>query len=97
MNLGQQNKHIPGTNEYKTVLDNGQTKSIMYGNADDIQKLLDDFAGTGDWLGTNKERVNFGKVIGQYIDPETGIGVDTTIGIIHYGKNGAHVVPARPN
>lgn len=45
-----------------------------------------DRAGTGDFLGVNKERVNFGQVIGQYVDPNTRIGVETTIGIIHYGK-----------
>ena len=97
VNVGQQNKHIPGTNEYKNALNNGQTKSILYGDINDIQSLLNQKAGTGKFLGTNKERVDFGKVIGQYIDPETGIGVETTKGIIHYGKNGAHIVPARPN
>ncbi len=34
----------------------------------------------------NKERVDFGQVIGQYIDPVTKEAVDTTTGIIHYGK-----------
>ena len=97
VNVGQQNKHIPGTNEYKNALNNGQTKSIMYGDANDIQNLLNDKAGTGDFIGANKERVNFGQVIGQYVDPDTGVGVETTIGIIHYGKKGAHIVPARPN
>ena len=97
VNVGQQNKHIPGTNEYKNALNNGQTKSIMYGDANDIQNLLNDKASTGDFIGANKERVNFGQVIGQYVDPDTGVGVETTIGIIHYGKKGAHIVPARPN
>ena len=97
VNVGQQNKHIPGTNEYKNALNNGQTKSIMYGDANDIQNLLNDKAGTGDFIGANKERVYFGQVIGQYVDPDTGVGVETTIGIIHYGKKGAHIVPARPN
>ena len=97
VNVGQQNKHIPGTNEYKNALNNGQTKSIMYGDVNDIQNLLNDKAGTGDFIGANKERVNFGQVIGQYVDPDTGVGVETTIGIIHYGKKGAHIVPARPN
>lgn len=32
--------------------------------------------------------MKFGQIIGQYIDPDTGVGVDTTIGIIHYGKKG---------
>ena len=97
VNVGQQNKHIPGTNEYKNALNNGQTKSIMYGDANDIQNLLNDKASTGDFIGANKERVNFGQVIGQYVDPDTGVGVETTIAIIHYGKKGAHIVPARPN
>ena len=97
VNVGQQNKHIPGTNEYKNALNNGQTKSIMYGDVNDIQNLLNDKAGTGDFIGANKERVNFGQVIGQYVDPDTGVGVETTIAIIHYGKKGAHIVPARPN
>ena len=44
----------------------------------------------------NKERVDFGQVIGQYIDSVTKEAVDTTAGIIHYGKKGAHIVPARP-
>ena len=43
-----------------------------------------------------KERVDFGRVIGQYYDQETGQYVDTTIGIIHYGNDGAHIIPAKP-
>ena len=97
VNDGQQNKHIQGTNEYKNELNNGKTKSIMYGDVNDIQNLLNDKAGTGDFIGANKERVYFGQVIAQYVDPDTGVGVETTIGIIHYGKKGAHIVPARPN
>ena len=37
VNIGQQNKHIPGTNEYKNALNNGQSKSILYGDINDIQ------------------------------------------------------------
>ncbi|WP_283610441.1 polymorphic toxin type 50 domain-containing protein [Faecalispora anaeroviscerum] len=93
INMGQQNKHIPGTNSYKQELANGKLKSIL---SADPQQLLGDFAGTGRKIGTNKERVDFGSVIGKYVNPETGEVVDTTVGIIHYGKNGAHIVPARP-
>ena len=63
----------------------------------DIQKLLDEKAGTGTMIGDNKERVDFGQVIGQYVNPTTGEATDTTMGIIHYGNKGAHIVPARPN
>jgi hypothetical protein len=35
---GQQNKHIPETNEYKTATANGDVKSILNGSAEDIQQ-----------------------------------------------------------
>ncbi|WP_238409181.1 polymorphic toxin type 50 domain-containing protein, partial [Photorhabdus laumondii] len=38
----------------------------------------------------NQPIVNFGKPIGKYE------GQPTNYGIIHYGKNGAHIVPANP-
>jgi len=63
----------------------------------DPQGLLDKFAGTGDPVGKTprgkpgfKERVDFGETIG------TIGGKPTTKGIIHYSKDGAHIVPARP-
>ena len=97
LNIGQQNKHIIGTNEYKIALQNGQTKSVMYGDIFNIQTLLNNYAGTGEVVGKNNERVEFEKIIGKYIDPNAGAEIETTIGIIHYGKRGAHIVPARPN
>jgi ABC-type transport system involved in cytochrome bd biosynthesis fused ATPase/permease subunit len=48
-------------------------------------------------INTVKIRVDFGKVIGNYKNPETGQLVPTTKGIIHNGKNGAHIVPSSPN
>lgn len=59
------------------------------------QQLINKYAGTGTWIGKNKERVDFGKVIGSYIDA-TGKIIKTTVGIIHYSKTGAHIVPAAP-
>ncbi|HDL7854593.1 TPA: hypothetical protein PXP93_004231 [Yersinia enterocolitica] len=47
----------------------------------------------------SKERINYGQVIRNYIDPQTGISTPTTKGIVHYGKNSVHIVhivPARP-
>lgn len=43
----------------------------------------------------SKERVDFGKVIGSYVDPVTGEKIPTTKGIIHYGSKGVHIVPSR--
>jgi filamentous hemagglutinin len=59
-------------------------------------------AGTGEQVGKipvgkpgSKERVNFGENIGTYVDP-AGNALPTTNGIIHYGKDGIHIIPARP-
>lgn len=92
---GRQGKHVPGHNNYvpgrSTLTD------------ENPQGLLDDFAGTGQPVsGTRgtpgfKERVNFGKQIGEYVDPQTGVATPTSNGIIHYSKDGAHIVPARPD
>ena len=90
LNAGQQSKHIKGHNNYI------HGRSILYGNLDDAQDLLNKYAGTGQRINEQKERVNFGKIIGVYVNPETGESLETTWGLIHTGKNGAHIVPAIP-
>jgi len=90
VSAGKQGKHIVGNNNFI------EGRSIFNGTVDDAQRLVDNFAGTGEWIGTNKERVNFGEVIGQYVNPATNEAVDTTVGIIHYSKTGTHIVPAQP-
>ncbi|HFG1056790.1 TPA: polymorphic toxin type 50 domain-containing protein [Yersinia enterocolitica] len=69
----------------------------------DIGNQIADIARTQGKIGNvaigipgSKERINCGQVIGNYIDPQTGISTPTTKGIVHYGKNGVHIVPARP-
>jgi RHS repeat-associated protein len=85
----KQGKHIPGH------------KNFIPGRSPlthpDPQGLLDRFAGTGQAVGAIpsgqpgfKERVDFGEIIGQVN------GQPTTKGIIHYAKDGAHIVPANP-
>lgn len=87
----KQGKHIFGHNNFI------EGRSIFtHANA---QALLDEFAGTGQRLagafgGPGKERVNFGQVIGQI--NVNGVMTNTTNGIIHYSKTGAHIVPANP-
>jgi filamentous hemagglutinin len=44
----------------------------------------------------SKERINYGQNIGNYIDPQTGVSAPKTNEIVHYGKNGVHIFPARP-
>lgn len=90
INEGKQGKHIPGHNNYK------KGKSVLNIGLQEAQLLVNKFSGKGSAIGENKERVDFGKVIGKYIDPTTGKSQKTTIGIIHYSKSGTHIVPARP-
>ena len=97
--ISKQNKHLDNTNEYKVSLANGQQKSIITVSLDSLKG----YVGTGQQVGKteiglpgSKERVNFNKNIGIYIDPVTGDRTPTTMGIIHYSKNGYHVVPAKP-
>lgn len=98
---GSQEKHIPGTSNYKQELANGKYKSIVYGSVEELQKLLDEFAGTGEFLPKrpNVERVTFSRAIGEFFDANgTKMYYVTNKGMIHYSKNrGAHIVPARPD
>ena len=94
---GKQGKHIDGHNNYKTQKTNGKNPSLL---ETDGQKLLDDVhAGNFkkvEVISDTKTRVEFDYPIGKYIDPKTGEAVETTVGIVHNSKNGAHIVPARP-
>ncbi|KML15056.1 transposase [Bacillus sp. LK10] len=94
---GAQEKHIPDAPNYKQEVANGRpNKSIFNGDNKIAQELLDKFAGKGTKIGEHKERVDFGQVIGKYYDKDTGKYVETTRGLIHYSKNGAHIVPSEP-
>ncbi|MCY8235106.1 polymorphic toxin type 50 domain-containing protein [Priestia endophytica] len=93
---GAQEKHIPDTPNYKQELANGKNKSIFYGDNKKAQELIDQFAGKGEMLKNGRERVDFGEIIGEYYELDTGKYIETTKGMIHYGKHGAHIVPARP-
>lgn len=67
------------------------------------QELVNKFAGKGDPVGKIprgqpgfKERVDFGEIIGNILDQNTGISLPTSKGIIHYSQKGVHIVPAAP-
>ena len=92
---GKQGKHQHGHNNWKPG------KSII--DHKDPQSLADRFSGKGQRVAGEpgkagfRERVNFKEDIGWYVDPTSGRATKTTIGIIHHGKDGVHIVPARPN
>lgn len=89
----KQGKHIGG---HKTF-SNG--KSVLTVSMKEAAYLVRKYSGTGeevsDAVTNNRERVDFGHVIGYYVDRD-GKGYPTTIGIIHHSKYGAHIVPAVP-
>jgi RHS repeat-associated protein len=90
----QQGKHQPGHRNFRPGRSEFTHKRP--------QDLIDRFAGKGyPVAGTRgqpgyRERVDFGESIGNYVDPKTGKPVPTSKGIIHYAKDGVHIVPARP-
>ena len=96
LNKELQERFVPGRTSYEKARDVGNVRSIIFRDATGLQKLLDEKAGTGDFVATNKEKVDFGTPIGQYVDPESSSKRETTIGIIHYTADGAYIVPARP-
>jgi filamentous hemagglutinin len=95
IDAGKQGKHQPGHNNFIP----GRSEIT----APDPQQLVKDYAGTGQPANNvqkgqpgYRERVDFGSVIGNYVDPVTGEKSPTTNGIIHYSKDGVHIVPGRP-
>ena len=90
IHAGKQGKHIVGHNNYQ------KGKSIINISNEKAQKLINKYSGTGRKIGSNREIVDFKKVIGKYVDPITEKSYDTTIGTIHYSKTGTHIVPEKP-
>ncbi len=89
--IHKQNEHIPDTKEFKSG------KSEIHISLTELQSLVNSKAGTGAVISkTTKERVDFGKIIGNWVDVKTGKSIPTTKGIIIYSNSGTHVVPARP-
>jgi hypothetical protein len=91
IHMGRQGKHLLNHDNYTPG------NSVM--THPDPQKLVDDFAGTGQPVnriipGTPgyKERVDFGEPIGYYRHYR-GNALPTTKGIIHYSKDGVHRSP----
>ena len=87
---GRQGKHMLGQNNYENAIRRGKNPSVFYGTVEDAQRLVDEFAGTGKIIpkNPNRERVNFKKVIGRYVNEPENKYVDTTWGTIRYSKDG---------
>lgn len=93
LNVGNQRKHI--REEGRDI----GSRSFLYGTMEDAQALVDRYSGTGEpkldgngnW--THKEFVTADYLVGESVNPETGIATPTHRFAIHYGKRGTHVVP----
>lgn len=90
ISTNDQIKHIKGSKNYNP------NKSQFYGTVEKAHQLIKTFKGKGTKISDTKERVDFGEVIGEYVDID-GARTPTTVGIIHTSaKKGSHIVPARP-
>jgi filamentous hemagglutinin len=92
VNMGKQGKHIVGDNNFI------EGRSELTADPAELAKK----AGTGQPANNVprgapgfKERVDFGKVIGNFVD-KSGAKLPTTKGMIVYGKDGVHIYPVRP-
>jgi len=96
----RQNKHIPGAHNFQTG------KGAILIEKSELEALIKERAGKGQRVtgaifeANFKERVDFGKTIGEYALESKGKPtqyIPTTKGIIHYDKNGSvHVIPSDP-
>lgn len=94
--INKQTKHIEGSWNFEP-----EKKRSLWTHPKP-QDLLEKHAGRGQKIiGVSgqagyRERVDFGEIIGIYIDEKTGLKTPTTRGIIHYSEKGAHIVPSTP-
>ena len=99
-----QNRHIEGTPEYLNYVSRLSEKNLMpsrMAQDTDVQSLIREFHGKGIYTPNPKdnsprEKVDTGRIIGQYWDIETNQFVNTTWIMIVYSKRGTHVYPIRP-
>lgn len=93
---GKQGKHIKGHNNYIPG------RSYLTITEKEAQELVNRYAGTGYFqrdkkdAWKHKEIIEADKPIGMNVDPETGEEIKTNRFVIHYSKNGVHIVPTRP-
>ena len=96
--------HLEGTREYQEYTAKLSEKNLMPSKmaaSTDAQALVNEFHGKGicdpnPRDGSVRERVDTGKIVGQYWDRQAQVYVDTTWPEIVYSKRGTHVYPNRP-
>lgn len=94
---GRQDKHIKGTNNYNTDLNNGKINSYLLDGINP-QEIVYKYAGTGEIRRVNgqwikKQFFTHNEPIGYAINIETEGEILTKRFAIHYSKYGTHIVP----
>lgn len=97
----KQGKHIVGHRNYEDLVARNDNPSILA--HPDPDRLIREYAGTGvkdqralgdlPGIAGYVEIVDFKEFIGYSIDPKTKAKTVTTMGKIHYAKDGVHIVP----
>jgi tetratricopeptide (TPR) repeat protein len=94
----KQGKHIKGDPNYEQLVKDKKNPSIF--EHPDPEKLIREHGGTGiknkgdvPGMAGYVEIVDFGEFIGYSVNQRTGEKIATTMGKIHYAKDGAHIVP----
>lgn len=90
IHYGRQVKHFPDNPEACS------SRSVVTVDILTLQRLLETKAGTGRWVASNKELIDFEVIIGQYRSQDGKINQRTSRAIVHYSKYGCHIVPAKP-
>lgn len=95
LNIGNQNKHIKGSHSYNEE----KHKSILFGDLNYAQGLVEKYHGTGDikmtedGVWTKKEFVEANFDVGLSYNRDKQQMQPTNRFAIHYGKRGTHIVP----
>lgn len=93
---GNQDKHIPGTQNYKQEIANGREPSILTADVEYLIKKhagrgIPQFTRKGKW--TQKEMFCDDDYIGVYKNKRYSSSHKTHRGQIHYSNKGVHIVP----
>lgn len=99
-----QNRHIEETREFNDYVNRLAERNLRPSKMPkdtDIQSLINEFHGKGIYTPNPKdnsprEKIDTGRIIGQYWDNDKKQFVDTSWLMIVYSKRGTHIYPIRP-
>lgn len=96
----KQAKHKKDSEEYQKALDKGEFPSYTKLSNMKVQKIINENYRKGQTYiepdGQFKTIIELPENFGEFVDKNTGSSIPTGRGTIHYSKDGAHLVPAKP-